>query len=307
MRTRPPGSTICVRRSSATRRFARNQAYPLAARLFIGGLKNLLAGVTTVAHHNPCTASAAGSCRSAWSTVRLGAFVRARAAAGRRARRAGRRRAGEVSRNAVGHAVHGARRRGRRRSGRRGARSTRGDRLPPGEHRARPRRGADTRSVGRDRCQRDEPRLVSGVEPVSVRPHGARSRLPRPGAGAQAHRLRSAPTRGSPARATCSTRSAWPPRSRSRLQKRCGWSRHRQRASSGSDMAAPSSEGLLPISWSCRQPPRRRPTACCARPGATSRSSSSTESRWSARQPLRRSFRHGVSLPCLSRSTVASG
>ncbi len=28
-------------------------AHPLAARLFIGGLKNLLAGVTTVAHHNP--------------------------------------------------------------------------------------------------------------------------------------------------------------------------------------------------------------------------------------------------------------
>jgi hypothetical protein len=31
----------------------RNSAYPLADRLFIGGLKNLLAGVTTVAHHNP--------------------------------------------------------------------------------------------------------------------------------------------------------------------------------------------------------------------------------------------------------------
>ncbi len=31
----------------------RNQAYPLADRLFIGGLKNVLAGVTTVAHHNP--------------------------------------------------------------------------------------------------------------------------------------------------------------------------------------------------------------------------------------------------------------
>jgi cytosine/adenosine deaminase-related metal-dependent hydrolase len=30
-----------------------NKAHPLAARLFIGGLKNLLAGVTTVAHHNP--------------------------------------------------------------------------------------------------------------------------------------------------------------------------------------------------------------------------------------------------------------
>jgi cytosine/adenosine deaminase-related metal-dependent hydrolase len=30
-----------------------NRAYPLASRLFIGGLKNLLAGVTTVAHHNP--------------------------------------------------------------------------------------------------------------------------------------------------------------------------------------------------------------------------------------------------------------
>ena len=30
-----------------------NTAHPLTARLFIGGLKNLLAGVTTVAHHNP--------------------------------------------------------------------------------------------------------------------------------------------------------------------------------------------------------------------------------------------------------------
>jgi hypothetical protein len=29
------------------------QAYPLSARLFVGVLKNLLAGVTTVAHHNP--------------------------------------------------------------------------------------------------------------------------------------------------------------------------------------------------------------------------------------------------------------
>ena len=31
----------------------RAMAFPLSARLFIGGLKNLLAGVTTVAHHNP--------------------------------------------------------------------------------------------------------------------------------------------------------------------------------------------------------------------------------------------------------------
>ena len=31
----------------------KNSAYPLAARLFIGGLKNVLAGATTVAHHNP--------------------------------------------------------------------------------------------------------------------------------------------------------------------------------------------------------------------------------------------------------------
>jgi cytosine/adenosine deaminase-related metal-dependent hydrolase len=30
-----------------------NRHHPLASRLFIGGLKNLLAGVTTVAHHNP--------------------------------------------------------------------------------------------------------------------------------------------------------------------------------------------------------------------------------------------------------------
>ena len=31
----------------------RRRSHPLRARLFIGGLKNLLAGVTTVAHHNP--------------------------------------------------------------------------------------------------------------------------------------------------------------------------------------------------------------------------------------------------------------
>ncbi len=30
-----------------------NRRHPLASRLFIGGLKNLLSGVTTVAHHNP--------------------------------------------------------------------------------------------------------------------------------------------------------------------------------------------------------------------------------------------------------------
>jgi cytosine/adenosine deaminase-related metal-dependent hydrolase len=31
----------------------RNMAYPLKSRLLIGGLKNILSGVTTVAHHNP--------------------------------------------------------------------------------------------------------------------------------------------------------------------------------------------------------------------------------------------------------------
>jgi cytosine/adenosine deaminase-related metal-dependent hydrolase len=31
----------------------KNSSYPLADRLFIGGLKNVLSGVTTVAHHNP--------------------------------------------------------------------------------------------------------------------------------------------------------------------------------------------------------------------------------------------------------------
>ena len=39
-----------IRHDDAIRRAA---GHPLAARLFIGGLKNLLAGVTTVAHHNP--------------------------------------------------------------------------------------------------------------------------------------------------------------------------------------------------------------------------------------------------------------
>src|SRR5262244_3060231 len=40
-----------VLRSDATIRA--NSAHPLASRLFIGGLKSVLAGVTTVAHHNP--------------------------------------------------------------------------------------------------------------------------------------------------------------------------------------------------------------------------------------------------------------
>ena len=39
-----------LRSSPALRR---GQAYPLGDRLLVGGLKNLLAGVTTVAHHNP--------------------------------------------------------------------------------------------------------------------------------------------------------------------------------------------------------------------------------------------------------------
>lgn len=34
-------------------RIRENSAYPLRERLFIGGVKNVLAGVTTVAHHNP--------------------------------------------------------------------------------------------------------------------------------------------------------------------------------------------------------------------------------------------------------------
>jgi len=40
-------------RLDTDRAIRRGRAYPLIERLFIGGLKNLLAGVTTVAHHNP--------------------------------------------------------------------------------------------------------------------------------------------------------------------------------------------------------------------------------------------------------------
>jgi len=40
-------------RLSADPAIAEGRAYPLVDRLFIGALKNLLAGVTTVAHHNP--------------------------------------------------------------------------------------------------------------------------------------------------------------------------------------------------------------------------------------------------------------
>ena len=40
-------------RLSADPAISEGRAYPLIERVFIGGLKNLLAGVTTVAHHNP--------------------------------------------------------------------------------------------------------------------------------------------------------------------------------------------------------------------------------------------------------------
>lgn len=40
-------------RLRADSHLVRGQQYPLADRLFIGGLKNLLSGVTTVGHHNP--------------------------------------------------------------------------------------------------------------------------------------------------------------------------------------------------------------------------------------------------------------
>jgi len=45
---------------SSDRAIKRNSSYPLRDRLFIGGLKNVLAGVTTVAHHNPRYAELAG-------------------------------------------------------------------------------------------------------------------------------------------------------------------------------------------------------------------------------------------------------
>ena len=43
-------------------RVRENSSYPLSARLFIGALKNILAGTTTVAHHNPHYRELNGGC-----------------------------------------------------------------------------------------------------------------------------------------------------------------------------------------------------------------------------------------------------
>ena len=91
-----------------------NTAHPLAARLFIGGLKNLLAGVTTVAHHNPHYREIGRRFPvRVTQALRLGALVRPRTSAGGRAWRARRRRARARERHAAKRPVPDPR--GRRR------------------------------------------------------------------------------------------------------------------------------------------------------------------------------------------------
>ena len=92
------------------------RAYPLIERLFIGALKNLLAGVTTVAHHNPFYPEMRRTMpirvvrRYGWAHSFL-----LETRAGRRARRAGRRRRRTLADDAAGDAVLRAPRRRRRR------------------------------------------------------------------------------------------------------------------------------------------------------------------------------------------------
>ena len=141
------------------------QRHPLAARLFIGALKNLLSGVTTVAHHNPRYREIGRRFpvrvlrRYGWahSFTLEGHPVGARGEPG-----------GNVRERClatppdVPFMVHAGRRdRSRRR--RRGP-TARGPRLPAAEHGHRARHCHDRAGLGARRDARGQPGLVSGVE-----------------------------------------------------------------------------------------------------------------------------------------------
>jgi hypothetical protein len=117
----------------------RDRAQPLVERLFIGSLKNLLAGVTTVAHHNPFypemrrTMAVRVVRRYGWAQ----SFLLERCRPG--ARRAWRRRGAPVARDAP-DAVRPQLARARRRGARRTA-AARGAGVPEAEHRHRARGG----------------------------------------------------------------------------------------------------------------------------------------------------------------------
>ena len=158
----------------------RDARYPLIERLFIGALKNLLAGVTTVAHHNPFYPEMRRTMpirvvrRYGWAH----SFLLETRPAGARGEPGG-----EVAarwRDDAADApffVHLAE--GRRRRGARRAAAARGARLPEAEHRARARRRDRRERLAARGARRRRPRLVSRVERVSVRPDRAGLRAAR--------------------------------------------------------------------------------------------------------------------------------
>ena len=192
------------------------------------GSKNLLAGVTTVAHHNPRypemrrTMPVRVVRRYGWAH----SFLLERQPVGARGEPGG-----DVARAMAGdaadapfmlHLAEGVDEEARAR-----AAAARGARVPAAEHRDRARRRDDGDGWRRVARRRRQPGVVPGVERVSVRPQRSGARPARRDDRRMARRSstsRSAPIPASPARAICSTSCASPaPRRRSRRPSCCAW------------------------------------------------------------------------------------
>ena len=152
----------------------RAMSFPLGDRLFAGGLKNLLSGVTFVAHHNPYYRELRRSVpirvlrRYGWAHSFL-----SRESSGRRSRRNRREGRRALRGNARVRAVHRTCGGGRESGSARRVRSTRRARLPEGQHRDRSRHGDDAQTVASRRGCRSRRRLVPRFESVSLRRRGA--------------------------------------------------------------------------------------------------------------------------------------
>ena len=185
------GSPTSSRASRRDPRLAAARPDTLAYRVWVGGLKNLLSGVTTVCHHNPLHRPLSrrfpGSRRPALRLEPL-------AADRRRLRRGG------LSRDAAGVAVDhprggGGRRRGARRDRRRSGAWAASGRTPSWSTASR-----STMSVRPlVLAARRRSGVVSDVQPLSVRPHGGRRAVRSCGAARHRQRL-AAERRRRPAR-----------------------------------------------------------------------------------------------------------
>jgi hypothetical protein len=197
------------------------QAHPLSARLFIGLLKNLLAGVTTVAHHNPLYRELRAR-RPIRVVRRYGwahSFLLAAQPAGARGEPGGdvarRFRATPANAPFIVHLAEGVD------DDARGSWRDSSASGPRTERRARPRRRHRSGRMASGGAKRRGRGVVSGVESISVRRTGSRSDRSRRNQAAS--RLAIVPIHASLALAICSTSCATPHRSSRCPRARCAW------------------------------------------------------------------------------------